>query len=168
MPVWIVIFGVVYALTGGSAEFSFTFDFVSLWIVVFVIFATGILHEIVHAVPVMLFGGKPSFGAGPGYLYTTFEGVITRLKYMIVIVAPGVVINVGCLALIPVFPNQTALLLLISTFNASGLGGDAYMIVKALRYPRDTYFADLANGFAVYETDRSPTGRAQATTASRS
>lgn len=107
-------------------------------------------HEGIHGLAVALQGKRPSFGAGPGFFYTTVKEPLSRHGYFAVAIAPAIVISVGCYLLALQWPEHMGWWLAISTINMSGLGGDLWMAMRMIRTPSNAKIVDMAEGFSVY------------------
>jgi hypothetical protein len=116
--------------------------------------ATLPLHELVHAAFVLLYGGRPSFGAGIKsglpYLYVTNPGRrFTRNQFLTIAIAPLVLIDLVALALIGVHPGWTwAGVAFVA--NTSGASGDIWVFGLLLRFPAVALVEDRTLGFAVW------------------
>jgi hypothetical protein len=117
------------------------------------------LHELVHAVFVFLFGGRPRFGAGikgaMPYLYVTDPGRrFNRNRFLKVALAPLILIDLVALALILIQPawSWAAVVFVV---NTSGAIGDLWVVGLLVRFPAWVLVEDRTLGFAVW----SPRGR---------
>ena len=117
------------------------------------------LHELVHAAFVLLFGGRPRFGAGikggMPYLYVTDPGRrFNRNRFIVIALAPLVLIDLVALALILVQPawSWAAVAFVV---NTSGAIGDLWIVGLLVRFPPWALVEDRTLGFAVW----SPRGR---------
>lgn len=112
------------------------------------------LHECVHALVVALVGHKPKFGAklDKGVLYvTTDEGLFRRGEFIVVALAPLVVLSLLALALIYALPDPVGYWIGIAGLvNAGGAIGDLWMARVALRYPAELLVKDEADGIRLY------------------
>jgi hypothetical protein len=112
------------------------------------------LHELVHAVFVVLYGGRPRFGAGVKggmpYLYVTDPGRrFGRNQFLEIALAPLVLIDLGALILLLLQPAWTwaAVALVV---NTSGAIGDLWVFALVLRFPASALVEDRTLGFAVW------------------
>jgi hypothetical protein len=146
----VVVMGILYGSAGRVVV-----DAASLllfWPLAFI--ATLPLHELVHAAFVLLFGGRPTFGAGIKaglpYLYVTNPGRrFTRNQFLAIALAPLVVIDVAALALVVVHPGWTwAAVAFVA--NTSGAVGDIWVFGLLLRFPPSALVEDRTLGFAVW------------------
>jgi putative zincin peptidase len=117
------------------------------------------LHELVHAAFVVLFGGRPRFGAGikgaMPYLYVTDPGRrFNRNRFIVIALAPLVLIDGVALALILIQPSWSWAAVAF-VVNTSGAIGDLWVVGLLVRFPPWALVEDRTLGFAVW----SPRGR---------
>lgn len=115
------------------------------------------LHEGVHALIIVLLGGRPTFGLKlPFAAYCTAPNqLFTRNGYAAVALAPLILISLAGIALIWLAPNIAAYTLFGLAGNASGAVGDLAAARRILALPRDALIADTASGFIAYVPDES-------------
>jgi putative zincin peptidase len=123
-----------------------------LWPLAFL--ATLALHELVHAALVLVFGGRPAFGAGikagMPYLYVTNPGRrFTRNQFLAIALAPLLFIDLLALALVGVHPGWTWAAVAF-VVNTSGAVGDIWVVGLLLRFPASALVEDRTLGFAVW------------------
>ncbi len=160
-PIWWVMFGVVVGILSGQQEVSGSISVLNLLVGISFAVILVITHEVLHGVAILAGGKRPSFGAGPGFFYTTCHDPLTRRAYGIVLLFPLIVINGGALIAASIWPAVTGWVLFLSLLNTMGAGGDIWMFFRILKAPRTALIVDLASGFAIYDVDLP-----QATTAS--
>jgi hypothetical protein len=119
------------------------------WLVAAVV-AIIFLHEGVHGVVAVLYGHRPIFGIKPPYFYTTFTEKVPRGHFMVITLAPLVVLNIIFIALfasgfLKVF---TYFCLLVNTIGALG---DIWIILKLSRHDRGVLIQDIKNGIEVWK-----------------
>jgi hypothetical protein len=117
-------------------------------------FGTIVVHELVHGITFAAFGGSPRYGFKIKYLlplaYATSPGDrFKRNKYILIALAPLVVIDVVCLILLAIFP-QAYWLAWVIVFNTAGAIGDIWMVAQLLRCPQSIKIEDRAEGMAIY------------------
>jgi hypothetical protein len=123
-----------------------------LWPVAFL--AVLPAHELIHAAFVRLFGGRPRFGAGVKggmpYLYVTDPGRrFSRNRFLVITLAPLVLIDAFALALILVRPSWSwAAPALVG--NTSGAVGDLWVAGLLVRFPSWAQVEDRTLGLAVW------------------
>lgn len=119
-----------------------------------IILGTAIIHELVHGVAFTAFGGSPRYGVKVKYFlplaYATSPGDYFRRNAFIVIgLAPLIVIDIACLLLLAIFP-QASWLIMVIAFNTGGAVGDIWMAVQLLRCPKSVQVEDREEGMAIY------------------
>jgi hypothetical protein len=144
----------------GNSDVSDASD-VILGVLIFILLFIGtlILHELIHGFCLSMFGGKPRYGTGIysiiPYLYTTTKSIFPRNKFIIIYIAPLVVISIIGVAAMAVFPSIAHWILLPLVVNASGSMGDLWMTRTLLRYPGHILVEDQETRTIIYgrETD---------------
>lgn len=150
IPFWWVLFSVTLGLLGGRyiSEFVVTLSNVLLGALI-ALLLVPLLHEAVHGVAAMLAGVRPAYGIGPGFAYTTFPEPVAKRAYLVIGLAPLVVLSALGLPLAAVWDSGVGLVLFFLVVNAAGAVGDLWMSWRIALQPRDALFVDLADGFAV-------------------
>lgn len=156
IPLWIFAIIFTISLLGGRSEYSVEFTPGPFLLFVLVFVTVILVHEIVHGVAAAILGSRPSFGVGPGFAYTTFLDPMPRWRYLIVGLAPLVLMTAAAIAGALVWPSLAGWLIAAAAINASGAIGDLWMSYRILRAPRGSMFYDLADGFAVFIPESSP------------
>ncbi len=117
------------------------------------------VHEIIHALAFMLWGGRPHFGAKlPMVLYCgAREQLFRRNQYLVVGLAPLVVITIAGIVLTLLAPVAASYVLFATVGNVSGAAGDIWVVARLLRQPRHVLVEDTQIGYRVWEipTDNS-------------
>ncbi|BAZ09034.1 hypothetical protein NIES4071_08400 [Calothrix sp. NIES-4071] len=119
-----------------------------------ILFGTTVIHELVHGIAFAAFGGSPRYGFKVKFLlplaYATSPGDYFRRNAFIIIgLAPLIVIDVVCLLLLAIFP-QTSWLIWVIAFNTAGAIGDIWIAVQLLRCPKSVQVEDREEGMAIY------------------
>lgn len=111
------------------------------------------LHEGIHALAFICWGGKPYFGAKlPVALYCGAKNqLFRRNQYLVVGLAPLVVITVVAVIFTLCYPALASYTLLGSIGNFSGAAGDVWGVMKILRQPRNVFVEDTDVGYRVWE-----------------
>ncbi len=112
-----------------------------------------VIHEAIHGVFFWRFtGARPKFGIGPGYAYAAAPGwYLPRNQYLVVGLAPLVLISLGGLALITVMPaSWIGALLALMIGNASGAVGDMAVVAWLLTLPKTALANDDGSAVTVY------------------
>jgi hypothetical protein len=102
------------------------------------------VHEALHGVGYLIFGGRPRFGAGikgsAPYLYATCPGKRFGWgQFLVIGTLPLVVIDIVALAIASYSPLTVAAMLAFA-FNTAGAVGDLWIIAVILQTPRSTSF----------------------------
>jgi hypothetical protein len=160
-PLWFAVFSLILTGPGGHDSIGGTISLENVVLALPGLILVVVVHEATHGVAVAAAGEKPSFGAGPGFFYTTCHAPLSWRQYALVLVAPFAVINGLSIVAALVWPELAGWALFVSIVNAMGAGGDLWMLFRLRYAPRDGRIQDLASGFAVYAP-----AAAQATTAS--
>ncbi|MBD2299840.1 DUF3267 domain-containing protein [Nostoc sp. FACHB-190] len=119
-----------------------------------IIFGTIFVHELVHGIAFAAFGGSPRYGLKVKYLlplaYATSPGnLFHRNAFIVIGLAPLIVIDVVCLLLLAIFP-QASWLIWVIAFNTGGAVGDIWIAVQLLRCPQSIQVEDREEGVAIY------------------
>ncbi len=128
---------------------------VAILIVISTIVFTMLFHEFIHGMAVSMYGGKPRYGTGVAhyilpYLYTTTETIFRRNQFIVILIAPLIVISViGVISMI-VFPSIAHWFIIPLTMNAAGAIGDLWMTFSIVRYPKHILLADDHSGLTIY------------------
>lgn len=132
----------------------------------FAIIGVLIIHEAIHGVMMFWAGHKPRFGVFytgklPVALYaTTNNGYFQRIPFLMMALAPLVIITITCVCLMWVLPPNTHIYLMIALIiNGSGAAGDLYMSWLVWRYGKqDILVLDHAEGITIFTVrDKSAT-----------
>ena len=110
------------------------------------------LHEAVHALTILLLGGRPRFGLRlPWAAYCTAPGqVFTRRGYMAVALAPLVVLTIVGVVITALWPQWATWLWFGFAGNISGAVGDLATASEVRRLPSSTLIADDETGYIAY------------------
>jgi hypothetical protein len=126
-----------------------------LWIVVNVLGYVIILplHEVIHGLVFALWGGKPYFGAKlPLALYCGAKNqLFHRNQYLVVGLAPLVVITLAGIVFTLLAPGLAAYTLLATTGNFSGAAGDVWVARRISRQSRAILVEDTETGYRSWE-----------------
>jgi hypothetical protein len=112
-----------------------------------------VLHELIHGLFFWLFTRtRPAFGFKGAYAYAAAPGwYIPRSQYIIVGLAPLVLITLGGFALLVVVPAWLIpALLFVVVMNGAGAVGDIAVVGWLLVQPRATLVHDLGDAVAIY------------------
>lgn len=126
-----------------------------LWIGIniFAYIVVMFLHEGIHALAFLFWGGKPYFGAKlPVALYCGAKNqLFRRNQYLVVGLAPLVVISLAAIVFTLFSPVLASYTLFASIGNFSGAAGDVWSVLRILRHPADVLIEDTELGYRVWE-----------------
>lgn len=149
----------LYTLFTGDDGFNFTSGTVPISIILFI--GTIVLHELIHGAFISKYGGKPSYGAGIAhfilpYFYATTKTIFPRNQFIVIAIAPLVVISVAGIGIMAAFPSIAHWMFIPFVVNASGAVGDLWVARNVLRYPKHVLLEDVKTGLIIYgkETDK--------------
>lgn len=146
------------ALTSGpfAAEQVITFDgsegLVDLLTLIMLMAVIILPHEFVHGLAIRWFGGTPRYGVGLAhfvlpYAYATTDHRFTRNQFILVALAPLVVLTILGVSLMAVF--EWAWLIVPLAANAGGAVGDLWMVLTLLSFPAHVHVEDSTTGFRI-------------------
>ncbi|MGE5335348.1 MAG: DUF3267 domain-containing protein [Nitrososphaerota archaeon] len=110
------------------------------------------LHEAVHALTILLLGGRPRFGLRlPIAAYCTAPGqVFTRKGYMAVALAPLVALTAVGVVITALWPQWATWLWFFFAGNISGAVGDLATASDVRHLPHDALIVDNEAGYTAY------------------
>jgi hypothetical protein len=111
-----------------------------------------ILHEAVHGFVAVLFGIKPFFGHKFPTVYVTFKEIIPRNQFLIIAIAPFIILDVIFVLLFAGGFNKIYCYFCL-VLNTAGSFGDLWIAIKLFRHQRGTVVQDLKTGFEVWRTE---------------
>ena len=116
------------------------------------------IHEALHGLMFIFWGGKPHFGAKlPFALYCgAREQLFRRDHYLVVGLAPLVVITVAGIIMTLLAPDLAAYALLAIAGNISGAAGDVLAAQRILRLPHQALIEDTETGYTAWVWEESP------------
>jgi hypothetical protein len=122
------------------------------WLLASIIIVVA-LHEGTHSAVAALLGHKPLFGLRPPLVYVTFAGRLPRGQFMVVAIAPFVVLN-----LLFGFLYAGGALKLYCDFsliiNSIGSVADLWIVLKLVGEPKGALIQDTKTGFEVWVADK--------------
>jgi uncharacterized membrane protein YuzA (DUF378 family) len=134
---------------------SFSALSIIVWIVINILGYIIILplHEVIHGLVFAFWGGKPYFGAKlPLALFCGAKNqLFHRNQYLVVGLAPLVVITLAGILFTLLAPGLAAYTLLATTGNFSGAAGDIWVARRISRQSRETLVEDTETGYRAWE-----------------
>ena len=118
-----------------------------------------ILHEAVHGVFFLAFGGWPRFGFkpwtrfGPVFYAAAPGSYLDRPRYLAAGLAPAVLLTpalAAALALVAENDLLASVFIWAFVLNIAGSAGDMIMMRRVMSYPRAASFEDTGDGFVAY------------------
>ena len=111
-----------------------------------------VVHEAIHGLVFAFWGGKPYFGAKlpVAFFCGAKNQIFRRNAYVVVGLAPLVVITVAGIVLTLVAPGLAAYVLLGTVGNVSGAAGDVWAVFRILRQPAHMLVEDTESGYRVW------------------
>ncbi len=129
------------------------FSLVDLIIILLAIVLMLVFHELIHGMCFWLFTReRPKFALRSGYAFAAAPGwYLPKFQYIIVGLAPLVVISILCIVLAAIFPPIfVPYLLIIATFNAAGALGDVIVVVWVFRQSNAILIRDQGDKFSAF------------------
>lgn len=148
--------GIIIGVTAGLINLYLDVDFIlgpELFGLLFAAVVTVIvLHEGIHGAVATFLGHKPLFGLKPPLVYITFSGKIPKRHFILIALAPFLVLNT-----VFVFLYAYEKLRLFSdlclTINTIGAIGDVWIVLKLLSAPKGALIQDTKTGIEVWIAD---------------
>jgi hypothetical protein len=119
-----------------------------LWLLAGVVIVVA-LHEAVHGAAALVFGHRPEFGLKPPLVYITFKDKIPRDHFIVVALAPFILLDLAFAALyrveaLRIFADICFII------NTLGAAGDIWISYKLLGAPRGSLIQDTKTGVEVW------------------
>ncbi len=110
---------------------------------------TVLLHEGVHGLAAVLCGCRPRFGVKFPLVFVTFDEMVPRGRFVLVALAPLVLLDAAFAALVwaKLWPGPFLLCVMANTIGATG---DVWMALKLLPHARGSLVRDTATGLEVH------------------
>jgi len=138
-----------------TLNLGITFGGALLWLAINIIGSVVVLplHELIHGLAFLLWGGKPFFGAKlPFALYCgARQQIFWRNQYLVVGLAPLVVITGVVFVLTLFFPILASYLLFANLSNFSGAVGDVQVATRIWHQPAHILVEDTDAGYRAWE-----------------
>ena len=136
-----------------------SFPGVLLWVIFNILAYIVILplHEAIHGLAFLLWSGKPYFGTKlPFALYCgAKQQLFRRNQYLVVGLAPLVVITLAAIVLTLAAPGLASYVLFGTVGNFSGAAGDVWVAQRLWRQPAHILVEDTQSGYTAWEIDGS-------------
>jgi uncharacterized membrane protein len=155
--VFVVLNLATYYWQQHTLQFSLSFSSVVLWVVCNIIGYILVLplHELIHALAFLFWGGRPYFGAKlPLALYCgAKKQLFWRNHYLVVGLAPLVVITLAGLLVTFFSPILASYVLFATVGNVAGAAGDVLVAVKLWRQDSRILVEDTEVGYRVWRIE---------------
>lgn len=152
--VFIVLNLAAYYWQQHTLQFSLSFNGVVIWVVCNIVSYLLVLplHELIHALAFLFWGGRPYFGAKlPLALYCgAKKQLFWRNHYLVVGLAPLVVITLAGLLFTFLAPVLASYALFATVGNIAGAAGDVLVAVKLWRQDSKILVEDTEVGYRVW------------------
>jgi hypothetical protein len=146
------VVGVGIGLVNTELEVDFSFRWALLgWVAAAVAFLIPV-HEGVHGGTGLLFGHRPYFSFTLPLVFCTFDHRIRRGHFMLIALAPFVLLNLGFLIVYHTVPALKLWAVLALSINSLGATGDLWIAWKLFPHARGTWVQDTKTGIDVWET----------------
>ncbi len=111
-PIWLGIFLFTAGFLGNPQRLSFAISFLDLLFgILLLLIVVPVVHEAVHGIAAQLVGAHPSYGIGSGFAYTTFLEPVSKGEYLLIGLAPLVVLSIIGMAVMVLVPSIAGLTL---------------------------------------------------------
>ena len=162
--VWMNVLSTLVAVVAGYLTFVFAFrgesgtinfDVVGLGITVGLIAVVLVVHEGIHGLAFLAYGGRPTFGAGIAgkampYFYCTSVGQrLSVARYLVVALAPTIVVNGALIAAL--FSPAATWFVFPFAVHLAGCVGDWFLVFHTLRAPKGSLVEDMKDGLIIYK-----------------
>lgn len=147
--------GLVYGWQMHAFPSGISWWSVVLWLIINILgyFIVLPVHEAIHACAFVFWGGKPHVGAKlPLALYCgAKDQLFRRNQYLVVGLAPLVVISILAIIVTLLSPVLASYTLLATSGNFSGAVGDIWAVARLLRLPPAVLIEDTETGYRAWE-----------------
>lgn len=144
-----------YIWRTGEHSGSLTGGQVLLWLLINAVSYLLILpiHELIHGIAFLLWGGRPYFGTKlPLALYCSArDQIFSRNYYLVVGLAPFVIITLFGVLLTLFAPALSVYILFATVGNVAGAAGDLWVVRRLLKQPASVFIEDLETGYRIWE-----------------
>ncbi len=148
--VFACVVGIGIGIINTELEVDFSFRWALLgWVAAAVAFLIPV-HEGVHGGVGLLFGHRPFFSFKLPMVFCTFDHRIRRGQFMLIALAPFVLLNSGFLVVYHTVPMLKLWALLGLAINSLGATGDLWIAMKLFPHARGTWVQDTKTGIEVW------------------
>ena len=111
------------------------------------------IHEAIHGLTILFWGGRPHFGAKlPLALFCgAKEQIFLRNQYLVIALAPLVVISIAGIILMLLAPGLASYALFAIAGNVSGAAGDIMVTRQLYHLPRNILVEDTETGYRAWK-----------------
>ena len=111
------------------------------------------IHELLHGLAFSLWGGKPYYGTKlPLALFCSAKNqVFPRNYYLVIGLAPLVVITLAGILFTLLAPTLSPYVLLATAGNVSGAAGDLWVVWRLRSLPASAFVEDTETGYRAWE-----------------
>ena len=113
------------------------------------------IHEAIHGLTILFWGGRPHFGAKlPLALFCgARQQIFPRDQYLVIALAPLVVISLAGIILMLLAPSLATYALFAIVGNISGSAGDIVAARKLRHLPRNVLVEDTETGYCAWKVE---------------
>ena len=151
------IVGVGIGFLNCLLQIDFTFRPTLLILVLAAVPVVALLHEGIHGLVAILFGQRPVYGIKPPLVYVTFRNKVPRGRFILVAIAPLLVLDAAFMALY-LLDIWRLFADIAFSFSTLGAVGDIWIVTKLLPHKRGAMVRDTKNGVEIWEGDSDSKG----------
>jgi hypothetical protein len=144
-----VFVGILIGIGNAMLRVVFPSWLATLGMLVAALILVLLLHEGLHGGVGWLFRYKPIFGVQPPLVFTTFKERIARNHFIMIAMAPLVLLDVAFVAGF-LFASWVVFWDLCFAVNTIGSIGDVWIVTRLLKHPSDTMFQDTKSGLRAW------------------
>lgn len=135
-----------------SMEDGFGSYFLRFFVLIVLIVAYMVIHELIHGVAMKICGTqKIKYGYTGMYAFAGSDDYYGKGAYIFIALAPVVLLGIVLAAVIPFVPNEWFwVVYFIQITNISGAAGDFFVTVKFAGFPKDILVKDYGVSMVVY------------------
>ena len=135
-----------------SMEDGFGSYFLRFFVLIVLIVAYMVIHELIHGVAMKICGTqKIKYGYTGMYAFAGSDDYYGKGAYIFIALAPVVLLGIVLAAVIPFVPDEWFwVVYFIQITNISGAAGDLFVTVKFAGFPKDILVKDYGVSMVVY------------------